>query len=131
MFPRNLPIPPHIIPRLNHCQGWCDPGWVWYAIPGNPLTMNWACRCLKCLTYWEVTPAGEVRNIQRPVREMVALAAVLDQVQATLLEHSSLLKKTAEGFERLSQPVEKAAMLEERVKALEDRQQPINAKDGG
>ena len=57
---------PQVAKALNDCPNNCQPSWVFFAVPRDPLTMPYPCRCMKCLSYWEVTAGGGVINIQHP-----------------------------------------------------------------
>lgn len=76
-------LPQHILKAINDCPGGCQPSWVFYAVPKNPLTMPYLCRCLKCLSYWEVTAGGEIMNVQRdPIQKLVvAIEEAVQQIQ--------------------------------------------------
>ena len=46
---------------MNNCVNGCDPPFVMVAQSTNILK-NAMCRCVKCLSYWEVTSLGEIVN---------------------------------------------------------------------
>lgn len=65
--PSSSQLPIKYQKAILECPDKCDPPMIWQAIPANPILdvkRNARCRCLSCLTYWEVNNRGEVINIR-------------------------------------------------------------------
>ena len=56
------------------CPAGCDPAMIMKGLPPpRDQERNGIARCLRCLTYWEVTPQGLVVNMRRPLEAPVSL----------------------------------------------------------
>lgn len=61
-----LPPPAKVLAGFKECPAGCYPNLVLYSAEGAHVLhpQNAFGRCIRCLTYWEVTPQGEVVNIR-------------------------------------------------------------------
>mgnify|MGYP001583311395 CR=1 FL=1 len=50
---------------VRRCPSGCDPPLIFHAIPHKGSSFNSLARCLRCGTYWEVTPKGLIVNKKR------------------------------------------------------------------
>ena len=56
------------------CPQGCDPPMIFKILPPPKDQEHNSCaRCLRCLTYWEVTPQGMMVNMRRPLEAFVVL----------------------------------------------------------
>ena len=56
------------------CPQGCDPPLIVKGVPPpRDQEHNGFARCMRCLTYWEITPQGIIVNLRRPLEAPVVL----------------------------------------------------------
>jgi len=88
-FPGNVPdlgairFPQAYSNAISKCPLGCDPPMIMSAIPPPSRKQNGICRCIRCLTYWEVEPDGTIVNRVRGVDMSVDDAEKLSTILKT------------------------------------------------
>ena len=99
MLPAGQPLPTPYEKAINTCPSDCDPPLILKAVPPKLSFQNAICRCVRCLSYWEVTPEGKVVNQRRAIDlKLEGIEKMLEKIQKMEDElKSTKLKSTKLG----------------------------------
>ena len=62
---------------VSKCPNGCHPGLKLFGVPPPDKPGNAVARCLQCLVYWEVTPAGKVIKLKQGLEASLVPEALL------------------------------------------------------